>query len=110
MEHNGTKNLIPFDKLTEEEQKAIRSAGGKASGKARRKKKELKKLLEIALSQPMQGNPDEDNYTGITTALIAKALAGDTKAYEVIRDTIGQKPVEKIEADLSNKINITIEE
>lgn len=110
MEHNGTDNLIPFDKLTQEEQKAIASAGGKASVKARRKKKQLKQLLELALSQPMKGNPDDDNYTGITTALIQKALAGDTKAFEVIRDTIGQKPVEKIEADLSSKINITIEE
>ena len=109
MEHNGTKNLIPFDKLTEEEQKAIRSAGGKASGKARRKKKELKKLLEIALSQPMKDNPEEDNYTGITTALILKALAGDSKAYEVIRDTIGQKPVDKTEIT-TNTINVKIEE
>lgn len=111
MENKGLENLIPFDKLTEEEQRAIRSAGGKASGKARRKKKELKKLLELALSQPMQSNPNEDNYTGITAALIAKALAGDTKAFEVIRDTIGQKPVEVIDATVSsNDIKITIEE
>lgn len=110
MEHNGTDNLIPITERSKEEARAISAKGGVNSGKARRKKKQLKQLLELALSQPMKGNPDDDNYTGITTALIQKALAGDTKAFEVIRDTIGQKPVEKIEADLSSKINITIEE
>lgn len=37
----------------------------------------------------MDGKPEQDNYMGITTALIQKALKGDTKAFEVIRDTIG---------------------
>lgn len=110
MEHNGTENLIPITERSKEEARAISAKGGVNSGKARRKKKQLKQLLELALSQPMKGKPDVDNYTGITTALIQKALVGDTKAFEVIRDTIGQKPVEKIEADLSSKINITIEE
>ena len=109
MENKGIENLIPITERTEEEQRTMRIKAGQASGKARRKKKELKKLLEIALSQPNKYNPDEDNYTGITTALIAKALAGDTKAYEVIRDTIGQKPVDKTEIT-TNTINVKIEE
>ena len=29
-------------------------------------------------------------------ALIEKAQSGDTKAFEVIRDTIGEKPVDKL--------------
>lgn len=33
---------------------------------------------------------------GITASLVKKALSGDTKAYEIIRDTIGQKPVENV--------------
>lgn len=32
-------------------------------------------------------------------AMIMKATMGDTKAYEVIRDTIGEKPVERVEQD-----------
>lgn len=111
MENKGLENLIPVTERSKEEARAISAKGGVNSGKARRKKKELKKLLELALSQPMQSNPNEDNYTGITAALIAKALAGDTKAFEVIRDTIGQKPVEVIDATVSsNDIKITIEE
>ena len=109
MEKKGQDNLIPFNELTQEEQRKLASKGGKASGKARKKKKELKELLLLLLSQPMKDDPDQDNYTGISIALIQKALAGDTKAYEVIRDTLGQKPVEKTEIT-TNTINIKVEE
>lgn len=33
----------------------------------------------------------------MSAALIKQALSGNTKAYEIIRDTIGEKPVEKVE-------------
>ncbi len=105
---NGTKNLIPFSERTEAEQKAIRVKGGKASGEARRKKKELRELLEIALSQPSDSNPDIDRWTEVTVALVRKAMAGDTKAFELVRDTLGQKPTDKLEADVKNDVNIQI--
>ena len=38
------EDLIPFNQRTEEEQKSIARAGGKASGQARRIKAEKKKL------------------------------------------------------------------
>ena len=37
------KNLIPFNKLTESQQREIASKGGKASVEAKRKRKTLKK-------------------------------------------------------------------
>lgn len=104
----GAENLRPFDTLTEEQQRAIRSKGGKASAEAKRKKKELKELLEIALSQPSENNPDIDRWTEVTAALVKKAMAGDTKAFELVRDTIGQKPTDKIEADVKNDVSINI--
>lgn len=109
MENKGIDNLIPITERTEEEQRAMRIKAGQASGKARRRKRELKTLLELYLSQPNKDNPDIDNYTGITIAQVNKALSGDTKAYEVIRDTIGQKPVDKTEIT-TNTINVKIEE
>lgn len=109
MENKGLENLIPFDKLSEEEQRAIRSAGGKASGKARRKKRELKKILELILSQPSKDNPAIDNYTEMCIAQVVKANSGDTKAFTAIRDTIGQKPAEEVKVS-SDNIKITIEE
>ena len=101
-----TENLRPFNERTEEEQRQIATKGGKASGKARRRKKELKALLELALSQPSEIVDGEDNYTAITAALIQKAIQGDTKAYEVIRDTLGQKPTEQTQMDLTAKIEV----
>jgi hypothetical protein len=80
--------------------------GGIASAKARAEKKQLKELLELALSQPSEIVEGEDNYTAITAALVNKAIQGDTKAYEVIRDTLGQKPVETAQMDLTAKIEV----
>ena len=102
-------NLINNAELTPEERSKRASKAGKASVKARRKKKELRTLLEMALSQPQVNNPDDDNYIGITLALVQKALSGDVRAFETIRDTLGQKPVDQIEQTLkSNTININI--
>lgn len=93
-------------KLTTKEAREIGRKGGKASVKARRKKKQLKELLELALSQPHEDG--EDNYYAITAALIQEALSGNTKAFEVIRDTIGQKPTDTLEMKTADiKINIT---
>lgn len=91
---------------TTEEARERGKKGGQASGKARRRKKELKELLELALSQPSEVIEGEDNYTAITAALINRAILGDTKAYEVIRDTLGQKPTEQAQMDLTAKIEV----
>lgn len=86
------QNLRPSEyKLTQEEQKK----GGKASVESRRRRKALKEELLLLLS-------DGDVQERISLALINEALNGNkagsvTKAFEVIRDTIGEKPVEKIE-------------
>ena len=102
---SGRDNLrVP----TSEEAREIGRKGGKASAEARRKKKELKELLEIALSQPCKDGSGQDNWTAMTVALLQKALSGDTKAYEVVRDTLGQKPTDKLEADIKGDIDINI--
>lgn len=85
----GTENLIPLNKRTKEEQKAITTAGGIASGESRRARKTLKEELLLLLSEG-------DTQQNVSVALIQKALDGDTKAFEVLRDTIGEKPTEKI--------------
>ena len=48
---------------------------------------------------------ESNNYNErISTALIKKALKGDVKAFETIRDTIGEAPKQIIEADITNKV------
>ena len=48
-------------------------------------------------SREIPANPTMSDYLAAT--MIMKASLGDTKAYEVVRDTIGQKPVERLEQD-----------
>lgn len=88
------KNLIPNEQRTPNERRRNAKKAGQASGKARREKKILKDLLEEALlSNTETGN----RYIDITNALIKEAEKGNVKAYETIRDTLGQKPIEKQE-------------
>ena len=91
----NTENLVSLADRTTEEQRSIASAGGKASGEARRKRKTLKEELLLMLS-------DGDIQEKISLALINEAINGNnagsvTKAFEVIRDTIGEKPADKVE-------------
>ena len=90
------QNLKPGEyKLTLEEQKK----GGKASAEARRKKRDIKRAIQILLETDIKGKNGEikSGAEAIAIAQFQKALKGDTRAFEVIRDSAGQKPVEKVE-------------
>ena len=97
----NTENLIPMNERSESEVRELGKKGGIASGKARREKRMLKDLLEEALAK---GTETNNEYINITAALIKEANKGNVKAYEVIRDTLGQKPTDVIEVtDKTNK-------
>ena len=83
------KNLIPNSDRTPSELREMARKGGLASVEARRKRKTLKEELLLMLS-------DGETQQSVTLALIEKAMSGDTKAFEVIRDTIGEKPIDKV--------------
>lgn len=68
---------------------------------ARRAKKTLKEELLFLLSEG-------DTQERLSLALIEKASNGDLKAFEVIRDTIGQKPVSKQETDVSGTMTVEL--
>lgn len=40
----------------------------------------------------------------LAAGMIAKAAMGDTKAFEVVRDTMGQKPTDKVEEDRTIRV------
>jgi len=85
------KNLISLSKRTQQKREEIARKGGIKSGEVRREKVELKQRLEILLSSvDKDGRSEADN---ISIALISEAKKGNPRAYEIIRDTIGQKPV-----------------
>lgn len=82
------ENLKPV--RTKKEARERGSKGGIRSGEVRRERKTLREELLLLLST---GNTQEK----ISLALLQKALNGDTKAFEVVRDTVGEKPTQVIE-------------
>ena len=103
-------NLKPIKKgqLSNEELKKRQSNGGKKSGEVRAEKRLLKDTIEMLLkSAPTPdiveqyaerfGFNPKDLQEVITGGLIQKAMCGDAKAFEVLRDTAGQKPIDKKE-------------
>lgn len=91
------ENLIPMSERSKDEVRELGKKGGIASGKARRERKTLKEELLLLLSK---GNTQEK----ISLALIQQALNGNTKAFEVIRDTVGEKPVEEVKQTIDGEI------
>ena len=89
------ENLKPLNTRTKKEQREIARKGGKASGKARAARKTLKEELLLLLSQG-------DTQEKISLSLIQEALSGNTKAFEVIRDTIGEKPKDDIDVTVKD--------
>lgn len=85
------ENLIPMNKRTKSEQRAIATAGGKASGESRRKRKTLKEELLLMLE-------DEEVQKSVAAALINQAKKGNVKAFGMLRDTIDEAPVEKVQS------------
>ena len=89
---SNIENLIPMSKRSKNEARELGKKGGIASGKVRKEKRTLKDELEIIMETI---NKDGVTYQElISTALVKEALKGNTKAYEIIRNTLGQKPIE----------------
>lgn len=96
------QNLQPV--RTKKEAREKGRNGGIKSGEARRARKTFKEELLLLLA-----NGDTQNK--ISLALLQKAMNGDTKAFEVLRDTVGEKPIDKIEADVGvTNINIKLDD
>lgn len=96
----NSENLKSNSERTPKERKEIAQKAGKKSGEARREKKKLKELLEMALEMTDEST-GETNAMAITAALIKQAKKGNVLAYTTIRDTKGEKPVEKQEVKVN---------
>jgi hypothetical protein len=101
------KNLIPNSERTPSELREMAKNGGIASGKARRNKKLLRDCIDYLLEREdktvldTEGNPmsgaEQLAYSLFVKALGEPDTAKAARAFEVLRDTAGQKPVEKVE-------------
>jgi hypothetical protein len=90
-------NLIPFSERTEEEQREIRSKGGKRSGEVRKENKTLREIAKIIGEKPITiTNPDGTKETvtynvAMLNAQYKKAITeGNTKAAEFIAKLRGE--------------------
>lgn len=89
------ENLKPFTSdQNREEAKKNGQKGGIASGKARREQK----IFKQAIAERM----GFDDFNEMVDNLIKRAKAND-KSFEVLRDTMGQKPKEEI--NISGELN-----
>lgn len=91
------QNLIPQNKRTKSEQREIARKGGIASGKSRKARKTFKEDLLLALSMIKDGKTVQE--IGLES-VVAKYLSGDLKAFEIVRDTVGEKPTDKQEVKI----------
>lgn len=92
------KNGVATQFRTGEEQAKIARKGGIRSGEVRRENKLIKdRILE---------RMGESDWDTMIDNLIARA-SEDTKSFEVLRDTIGQKPKDSVEVQ-GNGIEIRV--
>lgn len=112
----GGDNTKNFGEMTIEEAREYGRLGGIRSGEVRREKarqrKEMKSTLETLLTMPLktgkaQSIDDIQSFAkiqgknisvneAIAVRVIQRALNGDLKAFELIRDTIGEKPADNL--------------
>ena len=95
----GEENLIPQSERTKEEQREIARQGGIASGKARREKADLRRQAQLWLESDVTTDKHGNPMSGaqFMMAVAAKELAkGNAKFWELMRDTAGYKPVDKV--------------
>lgn len=87
------ENLIPNEMRTPEERRANAIKAGKASGEARRAKRTMREMLEILMEQTVERDGKQVTRNEVMMAkMIERAMGGNIKAAEFVRDTSGQKP------------------
>lgn len=113
------ENLINNMDLTPSERRHRASVAGKASAKARREKKSMQEMIKLMLQMTMKkgkGITTEDltslesvkgkNLTveqAIILKQMEKAMKGDTRSAEFLRDTAGEKAV-KVEVETNEAV------
>ena len=102
--------------FTDDERKANSSKGGIKSGIVRREKKRAKEILEIFLKMPLKKRKEADieeiqafeqlkgKNISVNEAIqlkqVQRALNGDLNSATYIRDTVGDKPSDKVETTI----------
>lgn len=90
------QNLRPGEyKLSQEEAKK----GGIASGKARREKADLRRQIQIWMESEVATDKNGNPLSGaqyMAAVAVVEMKKGNPKFWELLRDTAGFKPVDKV--------------
>ena len=113
----GNKDNLVFLKKGDARTKEIQRKGVEAHSRAcaerRKMKEELNTLLKISLRRGDIIDADDvlsleeadkaniSVQTAINIAMIKRAIMGDVQAAQYLRDTVGEKPTDKVELDQS---------
>ena len=104
MTEKQLQNLVQNRQRSPNEARENGRKGGQASGVSRRKSKSIREALKALLSgkvkyegQEMVGND------AIALSVFHKAINGDVQAFKEIRDTVGEKPVDRVEASVKTE-------
>ena len=106
-----------FSLMTPEQRRENGRKGGIASGEAKRKKKAIRETLDVLLAMPIKSGKYADieavkNFAALkgkninvqeamVVSMLQRAMKGDVKAAEWIRDTAGQKPVDNMNMNMN---------
>ena len=85
---NSRANLIKKEDRTPKERRESAKKAGVASGKAR--------AIYKSLSEDLKEQCTPEEVHALNAKLKAMAMHGNLKAYELIRDGLGEKPVNEI--------------
>ena len=72
---------------------------GKASGAARREKGDLRKLCQLWMEEEVATGKDGEKITGgqmMVRVAVKEVAKGNPRFWELLRDTAGYKPVDKV--------------
>lgn len=103
---NGKLKILGGDP---ENDKRIHKAGGEAIQATLKQRRSIKEILEdLSRNTVTAAEAEEYGIKEGTTLLeaanlaqIRRAMKGDTKAAEYVRDTLGEKPTEKLDASIT---------
>lgn len=124
---SNIENLTePYFKKNPEGASRAGKIGGKKSVEARKKKRKMREQLELLMSLPVKDanrkknmkklgiDADNlDNQMAVLVAVFQRALRGDVKACEFIRNTLGENPfnlsiAEANEEEINNANDVLI--
>nr|DAK43058.1 MAG TPA: hypothetical protein [Caudoviricetes sp.] len=113
---NAAKNLTPNSQRTKEELSEIGKKGAAKSNAVQKRRREIRETLLDLLAMPMKPGKlsQASTIAGLTgknvtaseamaLAMLTKALEGDVRAAEFVRDSSGQKPVQQMEVSANAK-------